>query len=162
VVATDDQAPFEAEAIALEDDTYAVLGAEVEFHQPDEHPIRIWTQVHELEESEPGTVAVQEGKPLRLLAVVHDLARDPTCEEEWISAALNEILNVVQERRLRALGIEPLGCVYGRFSVRRFVELLASALENSRPESLERVWIVSPPELVDPLQIALRQDRVSQ
>jgi hypothetical protein len=155
VVATDDQAPFETDAVALEDDTFAVLGADLEFNEPDEHPIRIWTQVHELEESEPGTVALQEGKPLRLLAVVHDLARDPTCEEEWISTALTEILSVVRERRLRALGIEPLGCVYGRFSAKRFVELLREALDRSRPLTLERVWVISPPELVEALSASV-------
>jgi len=155
VVATDDQAPFEVDAVALEDDTFAVLGADLEFHEPDEHPIRIWTQVHEMEETEPGTVAVQEGQPLRLLATVHDLARDPTWKEEWISAALTEILNVVRERRLRALGLEPLGCVYGRFSAQRFVELLRESLEGARPASLERVWLISPPELIESLSASV-------
>jgi hypothetical protein len=155
VVATDDHAPFETDAVALEDDTFAVLGADLEFNEPDEHPIRIWTQVHEMEETEPGTVVVQEGNPLRLLAVVHDLARDPTCEEEWISTALTEILSVVRERRLRALGIEPLGCVYGKFSAARFVELLRETLEQTRPASLERVWVISPPELFESLSASV-------
>jgi hypothetical protein len=155
VVATDDRAPFETDAVVLEDDTFAVLGADLEFHETDEHPIRIWTQVHEMEETDPGTVVVQEGKPLRLLAVVHDLARDPSWKEEWISAALTELLVVVRERRLRALGIEPLGCVYGKFAAKRFVELLREALACSRPASLERVWVISPPELVESLSASV-------
>jgi hypothetical protein len=155
VVATDDEPPFDVDAVALEDDTFAVLGADPEFREPDEHPIRIWTRVHELEETEPGTVVVQEGRPLKLLAVVHDLARNPTFEEGWISTALVEILREVDRRGLSHLGLEPLGCVYGRLPAERFLALLRGALETERPAALQRVWLLAPPELLDSLSESL-------
>ena len=155
VVAADDHPPFAVDAVALEDDTYAVLGADAEFREPSEHPIRIWTRVHEMEEQEPGSVVVQTGTPLRLLAVVHDLSRDPTWTEEWISAALTTVLNEARERGFRALGLEPLGCVYGKCPAPRFAALLREALEAVRPTSLDRLWLISPPELVEPLRAEL-------
>jgi hypothetical protein len=156
--ATDDRPPFEIDILAVEDDTYAVLGSDPDFREPDEHPIRIWTRVHDMEETEPGTVVVEEGRRPKLRAVVHDLARDPTWREAWISAALDGILGQVHRRELASLGLEPLGCVYGRFSPQSFIRLLRRALERSQPAALRRIWIIAPPELLDALTAALADD----
>ena len=61
------------------------------------------------------------------------------------------ILREVGERKVHRLGIEPLGCVYGRLPVERFLTLLRNALTIDRPASLDRIWLISPPELLDSL-----------
>jgi hypothetical protein len=150
-VASEERPPFEVDAVAVEDDTYGVLAADPEFREPDEHPIRIWTQVHEMTPAEPGSVSVAGGHPLRLLAVVHDLSEDPTWREEWVARAVTEILAEVARRRLCGLGLSLLGAVHGRFPVRSFLEIVRAALEQDRPPTLDRLWLITPPERADEL-----------
>jgi hypothetical protein len=142
VVAPRSRPPFEVNALALEDDTYHVLSASPEYREPTEHPIRLWTAVHEQEPSEPGSVIVQAGNPPRLLAVVHDLSEEPTWREAWVIAALDGVLREAERRTISHLGLEPLGGVYGKLRPDRFVSLLRDALASFRPQRLERVWLV--------------------
>jgi hypothetical protein len=129
-------------AYALEDDTYHVLSASPEFREPTEHPIRLWTAVHEQEPVEPGTVIVKAGKPVKLLAVVHDLSEVPTWREAWVVAALEAILRETERRAITHVGLEPLGAVHGKLRPDRFVSLLHGALDSVRPQRLERVWLM--------------------
>ncbi len=48
--------PFSIDAIAIEDDTYFVLGADPEFRPSSEHPIRVHTAALEVEPAAPGSV----------------------------------------------------------------------------------------------------------
>jgi len=137
-------APQNVEALVLEDDTYFVLGADPEFKEPTEHPIRIWTAVHETEPAPPGSVRVREGTPLRLHAVIHDLCEDPTWREEWVASALAGILLEVERRALRSLALPALGAVHGRLPLARFVDLLQVAMQHSRPACLESLVILTP------------------
>ena len=142
VVAPRSRPPFEVGAHALEDDTYHVLSASPELREPTEHPIRVWTAVHEQEPAEPGSVIVKAGTPLRLLAVVHDLSEEPTWREAWVAAALEAVLREAERRAITHLGLEPLGAVHGNLRPDRFVSMLHGALESVRPQRLERVWLM--------------------
>lgn len=144
--------PVDLDAIAVEDDTYSVLSADPGFKEPTEHPIRIWTEVHETEPAEPGSVSVQPGKPLRLLAVVHDLSADPTWKEEWIVSALDEIFRRAEELGIQALGLPILGAVHGRLPLARFVQILRNALRRKKPATLERLWLIPPAGAEDELE----------
>lgn len=139
-----ERSPFGVDVVAVEDDTYSVLSAGPAVRAPAEHPIRIWNALKDVAEAVPGSVIVRRGRPLKLLAVIHDLARDPTWKEEWVRTALGEILGQVERRRLKSLGLPPLGGVHGKLPPERFLELLRSALEHGRPATLERIWIVAP------------------
>lgn len=141
-VAPRSPSPFEVDAHALEDDTYHVLSASPEFREPTEHPIRLWTAVHEQEPAEPGSVIVKAGTPLKLLAVVHDLSEEPTWREAWVVAALEAVLHEAERRAITDLGLEPLGAIHGKLRPDRFVSLLRKALESVRPRRVERVWLM--------------------
>jgi hypothetical protein len=142
VVAPRSQPPFEVDALALEDDTYHVLSASPDYREPKEHPIRLWTEVHEQEPAEPGSVIVKAGTPPRLLAVVHDLSQEPTWREAWVVATLEGVLREAERQAITHLGLEPLGGVHGRLRPERFAALLREALETVRPQRLERVWLM--------------------
>jgi len=142
VVAPRSLPPFVVDAFVLEDDTYHVLSASPEYREPTEHPIRLWTEVHEQEPAEPGSVIVKAGAPSKLLAVVHDLSQEPTWREAWVVAALEAVLREVERQAIIQLGLEPLGGVHGKLRPARFVLLLRGAFESVRPQCLARVWLM--------------------
>jgi hypothetical protein len=142
VVAPRSRPPFDVGALALEDDTYHVLSADPDYREPTEHPIRIWTAVHEQEPAETGSVVFRSGSPPALLAVVHDLSRDPTWCEAWVTDALEAVLREGERRGITHLGLEPLGAVHGKLTPDRFASLLRDALDRVRPRALARLWVM--------------------
>jgi hypothetical protein len=155
-VAPEDRPPFPVDARVIEDDTYAVLGADPEFHPTAEHPVRLWTELKGLEPTPPGSVIVKGDRPLRMMAVVHDLSLDPTWRETWVSEALEEVLREVGRRDLHSLALPPLGGVHGRLPAAVFVALLRGTAERVGPTRLERLWLVAPPGREEDLLRALQ------
>jgi len=141
VVAPGDDPPFEVDAMVVEDDTYFVLGADIEVREPTEHPIRVWTEVHETEPAALGSIRVREGRPLRLHAVVHDLSEDPTVKPDSVSTGLTEIFRLVEDHGIRTLGLPILGAVHGRLSAEFFVTSLRDALRARPSAALESIWV---------------------
>ena len=145
---TTGRAPFSIDAIVFEEDTYQVLNASRTLFETGEHPIRTLTNAFLARPARPGTVITRGGHPLRLLAVIHDLDRNPTWREDWIREALRTILHEVEKRGLRSLALPLLGTVHGSFSAVRFVRHLRSSLEGSPPSSLNRIWLLAPVHIV--------------
>ena len=148
VAAVEDQPPFPVDAVVLEEDTYFVLSTDPQLREPAEHPIRIWTELHEAEPAAPGSVVVRRGRPLRILAVIHDLSQNPTWNPLRVADALSETLRVVEERGIQSLGLWLLGAVYGKLGAGDFMALWRGALVRDRPACLKRVWLICPPRLV--------------
>jgi hypothetical protein len=105
------------------------------------------TAAHAERSRQPGTVVVRGGHPLRLLAIVHDLAKAPSWREEWVASALDAVFAEVAARRLGSLGLPPLGCVHGRLPPAVFGALLRDALARSRPPTLRELWLIGDPSL---------------
>lgn len=137
--------PFPVEAIVAEEDTYLVLSAAPELRLLAEHPVRVMTAAHDVEPRAPGSVIVRSNRPLELLAVVHDLSREPSCEEEWVIAALEEIFRQSERLQLRSLALPLLGAVHGVLEPTHCAELLLAVLVAAEPEKLERIWLVVAP-----------------
>jgi hypothetical protein len=146
VVAPD--APPRVDAVVEEEDTYLVLSADPEVHEPEVARLRAFHDAYTAEPSEPGSVVVREGVPTRLLAVVHDLSQEPSWLEEWVGAALEGVLREVDSRRVCTLAMPPLGRVHGSLPRERFIVLLRSALGTVAPRCLERICLVVPGEEV--------------
>ncbi len=143
-VAPEESPPFPVAAIVIEEDTYLVLSAAAEQPMRPEHPLRLMTALRELEPEPPGSLVVREGQPLRFLAIVHDLNRDPTWTDEWVESAYERALAETGRRGLRALGLELLATRHGRMEPQRSLDLLRDALERATPPLLERLWISAP------------------
>jgi hypothetical protein len=144
MVAGEERPPFDVDALTLEEDTYTVLSADPEYREPRDHPVRIWTELHDAEPVPPGSVLVREGTPQRLLAVVHDVSEDPTWREEWVASALEEVARLVVRLGVKRLGLQPLGAVHGRLGLDRFVSLLRKAFDDPASTPLERLWVIAP------------------
>lgn len=156
VVAPRERSPFPVDAAVLEDDTYSVLGADPVVRPTAEHPIRLWTSLKDVVAAPVGSVIVRRGRPLRLFAIVHDLAAEPTWREEWVDQALREVFRAIDGRSVKSLGLPPLGGVHGRLPPERFADLLGAALEAVRPAALRRIWIVAPASQQEALHDTLR------
>ena len=143
-VAPEEWPPFLADALAEEEDTYLVLSADPEVQETREQPGELMTELLRTNPAVPGSVIVKEGRPLSLLAVVHDLEQEPSWKEEWIIRALDGIFREVETRKLRSMALPMLGTLHGSLEKQRFLVLLREALERSSPEYLTRLWLVVP------------------
>ena len=143
VVSGPDRPPFPVEALVLEEDTFLVLSAEPTVVDPPEEPMRLMTRLIETLPETPGSVLVRERDPVRMLAVVHDVNQDPSWREAWVHRALEGALQEAEQRGMRSLGLEMLGCMHGRLEPFRFASLLKSTLERMAPRRVRRIWLMS-------------------
>ena len=144
VAAPEDSPPFPVDALAAEEDTFLVLSADPVVREPKEHPVRLMTRVIETQPEPPGSVLVKGKDPLRLLAIVHDLNREPSWREEWVASALDGIFRVAKERKLRSIALPMLGTKHGSLEKQIFAELLRNALERTSLSHLKRFWLIMP------------------
>ena len=144
VLAPAQRAPFPVDAIVLEEDTYMVLSARPEVPPVADHPIRVMTAVLDVEPHELGVVIVRPGRPTRLLAVVHDLDREPSTTVACLRRALREALAAAGRLRARAIRLPLVGSELGGLDPSQSLSLIDEALAERAPETLRRVWIVEP------------------
>lgn len=105
VAAPKDRPPFKVGAMAFEEDTFLVMSAEPVIRAPKESLMRMMTRVIETRPETPGTMLVRGKRPLRLLAVVHDLNQEPSWREEWVADCLEKIFIEAESRKLRSLAL---------------------------------------------------------
>jgi len=158
VVAGDDDPPFPVDAAVFEEDTWLALSAPVGTLASPGHPVRVITQAWDAQPLEPGTVVVKAGRPTRLLAVVHDLDRDPSWTSAWVRQALTEALRIADEQGSDSLRLPILGAHHGSLPALEFARLLRAALESMAPSASrrrKRIWLVhgdvDPTELLQEL-----------
>lgn len=144
VAASKDRPPFKADAIAFEEDTFLVMSAGPVIHAPRESLMRVMTRVIETRPETPGSVLVRGKRPLRLLAVVHDLNQEPSWREEWVAQCLEKIFAEAESRKLKSIALPFIGTIHGRLGKGRFLELLGHALNQTELRHLERIWLVVP------------------
>jgi len=142
VVASPERPPFPVEALVLEEDTFLVLSAEPAVVDPPEEPMRLMTRLIETRPATPGSVLVRGRDPVRMLSVVHDVNREPSWRETWVARALERALDEAEQRGMRSVGLEMLGCVHGRLDPARFASLLKAALARLAPRKVRRIWLM--------------------
>jgi hypothetical protein len=161
VAAPENSPPFEVDARAFEEDTFLIMSADPKVCEPEEHPIRLMTELIESKPEIVGSVVVKGQKPLRFLAIVHDVNQDPTWKTEWIESALKKIFCEAEQRRLQSVGLPLLGTLHGKLEEKHFVELLAQALRCTAFFNLKRLWLIAPAgfdkNLIKMLKAALQQ-----
>ena len=148
-VAPADTPPFDLDARVFEEDTFRIMSAAPVWAPPETHPLRLMHELRRYEPNPPGSVVIQAGRPLRLLAIVHDVNCDPTWRPGWIETALGNVMQAAAQHRLDALGLPLLGRQHGRLPRSAFVDLLTRVLAGSAGIHPRRLWlIVSDPESV--------------
>ena len=146
VLAPSDRPPFAVAGRVVEEDTWLILSAAVEVHEPPDHPLRLLTELLELRPAPPGSVVVRETSPLQLLAVVHDLDRAPSCRQAWVAGALSAAIAEAVARGLTSLELPLLGHGHGVLSAAESAAVLAPALAAAPHGGLRRIWLVVPDE----------------
>lgn len=144
VPAAAERPPFPVAATIVEEDTWLVLSASPAVREPGEHPLRLLTDLLRALPAPPGSVVVREGEPLRLLAVIHDLDREPSCRPEWIVQALGAACREAAARGLTSLALPLLGSIHSVLSAPQSAAILATALAAAPHGGLRRIWLVVP------------------
>lgn len=131
--------PLVVDAVVLEEDRWRVLSAPPEVPEVGEHPLRVFTALVEAEPSALGQVVVRPGRPARLLAVVHDLDREPSCTLDDVRAALEAVVRVCRAQGWRRLALPLLGTRHGRLAPGEVLAVTAAVL--ARAPELQAVWL---------------------
>ena len=134
-------APFAVDARVREEDRWLVLSAPPEVRDRAINPLAVFTATAEAEPAALGAVVVQPGTPLLLLAVVHDLDRDPTVTVADVERALAGVVACCRERRLARIALPLLGLRHGRPDRDAVIAATARALADA-PE-IAAVWLVT-------------------
>ena len=158
VVAPEDDPPFTIDALAVEEDTHLLLSSEGEIEEPEESFADLVSAASETPPRTPGSVLVRKADPLMLLAIVHDIDRQPTWREEWIASAINGIVEEAEWRRLAAIGLPLIGTRHGNIEMRRVALWLGRCLSRTTFRHLKRVWVIAPPDSERELMWALRSE----
>src|SRR5687767_11659163 len=106
-----EKAPFSPNLTILEEDTHRVLTAPIELREHSGSLVSALDAVVRDPAVQPGSVIRRHRS---LLAIVHDLAADPTCRAEWIDVALRAALREADRDRARTIALPLLGTVHGR------------------------------------------------
>jgi len=136
--------PFPVDAEVFEEDTFLVLSADTAVRETHEPLIRVMTKVIETRPETPGSILVRGKRPLRILAIVHDLNEEPSWKIEWVQSALRQIFKEVESRGLKSLALPFLGTMHGSLEKLRFVMLLREALALKEFKYLKHLWLIVP------------------
>lgn len=158
VVAPEDAPPFPVDAIAVEEDTHLLLSSDGIVEEPEEDFRTLIAAAGEPPSYSPGSVLVRKGVPLGLLAIVHDIDREPTWREEWIASAINGIVEEAEWRRLASVAVPLLGTRHGNVEMRRVALWLGRCLSRTNFRHLRRVWVIAPSGSETELMWALRSE----
>ena len=160
VVAPADTPPFDLDARVFEEDTFRIMSAAPEWAPPAVHPVRLMHELQHYAPDPPGSVVVQAGRPMRLLAIVHDVNRDPTWRAAWIEAALRQIMQEAARFRLHAMGLPLLGRQHGRMPRAALGDLLAGVLMDRRARYPRRLWLMAAAPADGKVVFAALRDRL--
>lgn len=146
------------DAVVVEEDTFLVLSAETTLREPVEGYTELQRELAQFTPPQPGSVLLRSGRQLELLAIVHDLERTPSWRLEWITAAVDKVLDLAQQRQLKTLAMPLLGSVHGRFPAAQFLTLLRDTLERRRPAFPQTLWLAMPRAQIAAVLDLLEQD----
>ena len=150
--------PFSIEAIIEEQDTALLLNESEELRDPGKKPP--WFYANKLEQQtllDPGQVVIRDTQPLRLQLIIHDLEADPICNELWIFQALQQALEIAEQRKIDALQTPLLGFKFGKIKPKQFFGILLEIINRQRPALIKRLWITVPEENCEKIFTLLNQ-----
>jgi hypothetical protein len=136
----------------FEEDTYLVLSASREVKEEFTPPQGVLARVEDSFPKEPGSLIFREGDPLRILAVVHDLDREPTWKDSWVSEAFLRVFREADERGISEVLVSLFGMKRGGIPTQSFLQLLSEVMRERAQDTDVRVWVEIPDEAggVDP------------
>jgi len=144
IAAPENDPPFDIEAMAIEQDTFLIMDTTQQVEYSGESVDQLVSEGRKTLPVKPGSILVRGKRPLRFLAIVHDVNEEPSWREEWVASALDEIFRESERRKLQSLAIPMLGTLHGSLKPERFLVLLRSAMEQASLTHLRRLWLIVP------------------
>jgi len=144
LVAPKTLAPFAIDAVVEEQDRALILSNPDIITETEDKPA--WFLANKLESQsllKPGSVIKRDTKPLRLLAIVHDLDREPSWSSGWIAQALDNIIKLSDEQEISSIQLPILGAQHGRYEPEEFLQLFVIAV-NKAQGKLKKIWLIVP------------------
>jgi len=146
--------PLPVDVRVFEEDTFLVLTVDPVIRLPEEHPVRLMTDILSARPKKPGSVLTRNNS---WYAVVHDLDADQTCRREWVEKAYRTILRLAEHKRVRRVAIPLLGSVHGKFPPDDSLDLLINVLTSLSFQSLRTLLILAPKAAQQGLASRLRK-----
>lgn len=137
-----EEPPPHVQALVYEQDTALVLQPPHLLIYPTESTNELIQQALHTPPHPPGTVVVKSGHPLHIHAVIHDLDSEPTWQPQWITQALLNILQTVEQCELYSLAMPLLGTTHGNLPADQFFQLLKMAMTQFPLVHLKQLWLI--------------------
>jgi hypothetical protein len=127
---TENTQPQSSGISVYEEDNYGLLVSPPQVVLPIiVHPVHLYTSLYDFSPFELGSLRIYGNK---ILAVVVDVAENPPCRNEWVSAALKHIFEYVNRVQAPALSLPLLGHSYGGLQADTCLQLIRQALLDCR------------------------------
>jgi hypothetical protein len=137
--------PFDCQAMVVEQDTNLILGEQTTLVEPNKPA---WYLANTLERDQPvykpGDVIIKRGPPMQLLAVIHDIEQQPSCDNDSLKLAWQNLMTIVTQNNIKTLATPALGSVYGKIKLEESLRLLGQAIHDYTPPCLEKIWLILP------------------
>lgn len=136
--------PFTYQAMLEEQDTNLLLTEQSILNDPGKPA---WYLANTLENgaSYPlGTVITKGQNPKRLLAIVHDIERTPTCKPSTVQRVWQNVMRAIEDNQISSAAMPLLGSVYGKLSITDSISLFRECLHKNTPTCLEKIWLILP------------------
>lgn len=146
----------EPHAVVREEDIQLVLTADMRPRPTAESLDALETAALRDPGHPPGSVVVRPGRPLELLAIVHDLDREPSWRPEWVADALDAVFREAHRCGLSDLRVPLPGTVHGRLARGDAVRLLVEALERAGEARPRALWLDGvPDDTIEAVRVAV-------
>ena len=138
----DQAAPAEQVEVVVEEDDRALLLRQqpLVFDRP-EGLITLTQEMVGESTKEPGDVVVVEGEPLRLIAIVYDVDREPMWESAWVLRAYREVMHQLDRWQAATVILPLLGVQHGHMPVAQSATHLGQVLESAPARLLQRIYL---------------------
>lgn len=136
--------PFAVDAVVEEQDTSLVLGTEPAIRETRESYSLLVRKMIRQKPLAMSEIIVKKGYPLRFTAIVYDIEKKPACREEWVKAALKNILDQCKKHKVKTLSMPLPGTTHGKIGKEQSLNLLKSILLACNPVYPQKIWLVTP------------------
>ena len=143
-VAPPEDPPYGVDVIVEEQDTCLLLGGTHIIRDTEDGYNALIGKMQRQTSFVPGQVIVKLTTPMRLIAIVYEIGRQPVSRQEWIVTALEKIFQEIEIHQARYLAMPLLGVAHSHYPDTDFLELLCSVLPALQANYPEKLWLVTP------------------
>jgi len=136
--------PFIYQAIVEEQDTNLLLTPQTHLTDPGKPAWYLANTLTDATIHKSGTVVLKGQQPKRLLAIVHDIELNPTCQPEIIAHAWQSVFDAIEENQFTVVATPLLGTVHGKISIQESLLILNKCLQQTLPSCLKKMWLILP------------------